>query len=314
MDNCSYFIKNKAIFGSYPTQESLKELEEHGVRYFIDLTYKGEKKIIPYKTRYNYISFPIKDRFVPTNWKLFAGFIIYLSNIITNLPQNEKLYINCKAGHGRSGIVVACLLCYMFDISPQTSLYLTNKYHGNRKVMKDKWRKIGSPQTYTQKMFVMKFFDPLYFYKAYKTGKTVGFSNFSCHSVKTELGLFSTSEAAYHAYKDVENKEYIQNQLNCKSPILSRILSKNIIPDKDWDDKKYNIMKNIVEKKFEQNQNILDNLLCTGLRIIIKTSKYNDYWGIGIEGKGNNYMGKILMDIRKKYYLNYYEKERNIYL
>ena len=38
MDNSSYFIKNRSLFGSFPTQESVQELEEHGVRYFVDLT------------------------------------------------------------------------------------------------------------------------------------------------------------------------------------------------------------------------------------------------------------------------------------
>jgi hypothetical protein len=35
MERSSYFIKDKALFGSYPTQESVEELEKEGVRYFI---------------------------------------------------------------------------------------------------------------------------------------------------------------------------------------------------------------------------------------------------------------------------------------
>ena len=40
MNYCSYFIKDKALFGSYPTQQSVEELEQEGVRYFVDLTQK----------------------------------------------------------------------------------------------------------------------------------------------------------------------------------------------------------------------------------------------------------------------------------
>ena len=50
MNYCSYFIKDKCMFGSFPTQESVNELEHEGVRYFIDLTYneKENKKKFPY--------------------------------------------------------------------------------------------------------------------------------------------------------------------------------------------------------------------------------------------------------------------------
>ena len=46
MDYCSYFIKDKAIFGSFPTQESVYELENEGVKYFVDLTDNDKEKKI----------------------------------------------------------------------------------------------------------------------------------------------------------------------------------------------------------------------------------------------------------------------------
>ena len=48
MDNASFFIKNRALFGSFPTQESVEELEKNGVKYFINLTDLAiEKNIKP---------------------------------------------------------------------------------------------------------------------------------------------------------------------------------------------------------------------------------------------------------------------------
>ena len=35
---CSYFIKDKCLFGSYPNAHRVNELENEGVKYFIDLT------------------------------------------------------------------------------------------------------------------------------------------------------------------------------------------------------------------------------------------------------------------------------------
>ena len=60
MNNCSFFIKDKALFGSSPSQESVEELEENGVKYFIDLTTPEEKeqnKVKLYVTKHNYINY-----------------------------------------------------------------------------------------------------------------------------------------------------------------------------------------------------------------------------------------------------------------
>ena len=53
MDKSSYFIKDRAMFGSFPTQEAVDELEIQGVRYFINLTNCNESKITHYKIIYN---------------------------------------------------------------------------------------------------------------------------------------------------------------------------------------------------------------------------------------------------------------------
>ena len=150
MDTSYYFIKDKALFGSFPTKQSVIELEQKGVRYFIDLTTPEEKitKIQSYVTNYKYINYPILDRSIPTNWQTFAKFIISACRIIKYLKINEKVYIGCRGGHGRSGVVTASILCHMFGLAPEESLEYTTKCHSNRKVLKDKWRKIGSPQTY----------------------------------------------------------------------------------------------------------------------------------------------------------------------
>jgi hypothetical protein len=38
MDSSSFFIENKALFGSFPTQDKVRLLESEGVRWFINLT------------------------------------------------------------------------------------------------------------------------------------------------------------------------------------------------------------------------------------------------------------------------------------
>ena len=186
MDTCSYFIKDKALFGSYPSEIAVKELEDNGVRYFVNLTHEDEDKIKQYQTNYQIITYTIKDRSIPHDLESFTQFIIHIGSIIKNLDR-EKVYIHCKGGHGRSGLVVACLICYLFKLSAYEALNYTSKCHNNRSVMRDKWRKIGSPQTYLQKRFVHQLFRPINFARMYK-----GMFSLYCSELKfsTDKGLF----------------------------------------------------------------------------------------------------------------------------
>jgi len=156
MDTCTFFIKDKAVFGSFPTQSTVDELENDGFRYFVDLTMSSESHITPYLTKYNYINFPIVDRSVPFYDSSFITFVFKLVNIMKNTGFDEKVYLHCRGGHGRSGVVVSCLMCCLFNWHPVYSLKYTTICHSNRKIMRNKWRELGSPQTSQQKDFVHK--------------------------------------------------------------------------------------------------------------------------------------------------------------
>jgi ribA/ribD-fused uncharacterized protein len=302
MDRASYFIKDRAIFGSFPTQEAVDELENKGVKFFVNLTHNYEKKITPYVTNHNYITFPISDHRVPQDWKNFACFIIRISDIILSLKAGELLYIHCKGGHGRSGVVVACLLCHIFTMTPEQALEQTTKSHSRRSVMREKWRKLGSPQTFQQKNFVRKFFDPLHFYRAYLTGYTAGFSTFTMHRVFIDNINYPTSEAAIQAAKNPYNKDYVQKQQHARTPLISKNLGRKTEIREDWDKICDKIIYKITKCKFDQHNDIKENLLNTGLRPIIQHSKGDSYWGDGGDGTGQNRMGKILSVLREQYY------------
>lgn len=312
MDTTSYFIKNKALFGSFPSQDTVEKLENIGVRYFVDLTFNGEKYIEKYSTKYTYIHYPITDRHVPTDWKSYSQFIILLSRIITHLKRlregdeedHEKIYIHCRGGHGRSGVVVASLLCYLKNYTPDEALDKTSKYHNNRRVMRDKWRKIGSPQTSSQKYFIRRFFEPIHFYRAYKSGYTYGMSNFSLHTVTTELGTFPTAEAAFQAYKCPTNAEYVSKQLSAKTPFYSKQLGKKCQLRNDWYEVRDRIMLKVLRAKYEQHEDIRDSLLHTGLRPLVKRSNTDKYWGCGHDMTGINKMGVLLMKVRYDLYIS----------
>lgn len=311
MDTSSFFIKDKALFGSFPTQESISELENEGVRYFVDLTTPEEKetnKVILYTTKYNYINYPIPDRSVPTNLQSYAKFIIDISKIIKNLKNNEKLYISCRAGLGRSGVVVASILCYLFKLNPEQSLQYTTKCLNKRKILKEKWRKIGSPQTYGQKKFIYKFFFPLNYYKTYRYTNTFGFSNFSKHPVIIKnIGKFPTIEAAFQAHKNLNDKNYVDSLMKCNSGLMARYIGNSITPIDNWEENKLQIMEKLIKLKFDQNEDIREILLNTGLRPLIEHSKDDIFWSDNGDGTGQNNLGKILTKVRNNYY------EKNIF-
>lgn len=303
MDKASYFIKDKALFGGFPTQSEVDELENEGVRYFVNLTHSHENNITPYRTKYRYISHPIEDHRVPHNWKMFSIFIVYVAGLITALSDGKKLYLHCKGGHGRSGIVVACLYAYIYTLKPDKALEYTLISHSKRRIMKNKWRSIGSPQTSSQKNFVHKFFEPIYFYRAYRNGYTAGFSMFTDHAVTTSLGTFPTAEAALQAYKAPENKEYVERQQHTRSPLVARSLGRKVDCDNAWTDNIEKYMDEILENKFRSHPELKENLMNTGLRPIIYHTLSDSFMGEGDTGSGNNILGNALFRLKEKFYM-----------
>lgn len=287
MNRSSEFIKNKALFGSYPTQEYVEEFEKLGVRYFVNLVRNGEKHTTPYETNYTYIHYPIHDRRIPTNWKSFAQFIIRLVDIIKNLPAGEKLYLHCKGGHGRSGIVVACILCYMYNISPSDAIAKTTKYHGRRKEMREKWRKMGSPQTRSQKHFVTRFFDPLYIYQNHNKYFSARFGNDAKIEVEIPgVGVFPTARDAYKYFEGLIKKD--------PDGLVSKFTTNS------WDELRKPFMYQVLKHKFSQHEELRNNLTETGLRPIIVLSS-DPFWGKK-ENTGRNNLGKLLEHLRKNLY------------
>jgi protein-tyrosine phosphatase len=155
MDYCSYFIRGYALFGRYPSQEDVEELESEGVTHFIDLTCLSEELEEYDNAHSKYIYYPIIDTHIPhDNMENFHKFICKICKIFWT---GGKMYIHCKGGHGRSGLVVACILCCLYGCDAETALTKTNKYHSERLIMKEKWRNLGSPQNNTQKDFVREY-------------------------------------------------------------------------------------------------------------------------------------------------------------
>ena len=175
---CSEFLKNKAYFGGYPSESEFHTLLDHGVTVFVDLITEKERNQMSFcyyregsdrlsqKERHHhhhrenpkiqYLSFPIQDNSVPSQVPAFLDFLKRIQELL--LCDSNKIYVHCRGGHGRSGIVVASLLSLIYDMSPEFALSMTTKFHKQRANLKTKWKFISCPQTFGQKRFVLRLF------------------------------------------------------------------------------------------------------------------------------------------------------------
>lgn len=308
MTKYSCFVKNLGYFGNYPSQTDIDYMESIGIHYFIDLTSEQDNlKEYNVSSKSFKVNLPILDRKKPHD---IFNFTLLILKSIQLLKNNKKIYIHCKGGHGRSGILVACILKLYLKITPGEAIELTTKFHNERKGVREKWKKMGCPQTYNQKKFVHKMFQPFMFFKAYKTGNTVGLSNFSLHRITSKLGTFYTSEAMFQASKNKEDKEYVDNLKNIINPQIARNVGKKIETNSQWNNDQFEVMKNILYLKCVQNKDVLSTILRSGLRPFIQHTITDRYWGDGGDGKGYNLLGKAWDKVRDEIYNQFLENKK----
>jgi len=127
-------------------------------------------------------------------------------------------------------------------------------------------------------------------------------SNFWPVSIFYEGLMYPSVEHAYQAQK-TEFQEIRQKIANFEKPGDAKkfgeelkLLNQIRI---DWDDNlKLDTMKFLVLQKFLENDELQEKLMLTGTAKLIEGNDWNDtFWGV-CEGKGENHLGKILMEVR----------------
>jgi ribA/ribD-fused uncharacterized protein len=123
-------------------------------------------------------------------------------------------------------------------------------------------------------------------------------SNFSAHQVAFEGEKYMTAEHAYQVskFKDSLQREKIRN---APSAYLAREYGQEQSGRKGQFDK-VAIMKAIMSAKAEQHQDVRELLLRTENLAIEKNHPSDTYWGTGTDGKGENVMGRLWMEIRSE--------------
>lgn len=116
-----------------------------------------------------------------------------------------------------------------------------------------------------------------------------------------------TSEALYQACRFPHMPEVQQMILNESSPMTAKMKSKPYRKDSrpDWDDVRVPVMKWCLRVKLVYSwRKFSELLLSTGDLPIVEDSRKDDYWGAmpqnGDTLNGQNVLGRLLMDLRKK--------------
>lgn len=130
-------------------------------------------------------------------------------------------------------------------------------------------------------------------------------SNFHERPVVYEGTKYPTAEHAYQASKalTIRDKETV---LKAGTPGKAKRLGRSIRTRKDWDAIKDDVMLAIIRAKFE-NQELAARLCATWPHELIEGNTWGDtYWGVSMpSGKGQNRLGKILMQVRDEKMFNH---------
>ncbi len=78
---------------------------------------------------------------------------------------------------------------------------------------------------------------------------------------------------------------------------LARLHRDQIRPD--WDSVKTSVMLTVLRAKFAIPY-LRNLLLKTGTAELVEDSPFDSFWGIGHDGKGQNMLGRLLMQIREE--------------
>ena len=134
----------------------------------------------------------------------------------------------------------------------------------------------------------------------YSTGDGYGeFSNFAPFPITLDGKRWPTSEHYFQAQK-FDDEDYREKIRKTNSPMIAARLgrSRKVPIRHDWEVIKIEIMRRAVFAKFASHLELQEMLLATGEEKIVEAAERDDFWGCGANGLGQNWLGRILMEVR----------------
>lgn len=108
---------------------------------------------------------------------------------------------------------------------------------------------------------------------------------------------YPTSEHAFQAAKTLDLETRMKICI-CNTPGQAKRLGRKVLLRADWEKIKLPIMKSILLSKFNRNPKLKKALIDTEYCTLEEGNNWGDtFWGV-CNGKGSNYLGKLLMLVR----------------
>lgn len=126
-------------------------------------------------------------------------------------------------------------------------------------------------------------------------------SNFFAVPIMYEGLEYPSVEHAFQAAKTLNQEERVNFTTN-KNPVMAKRMGRKVKLRADWEKVKVGIMRELVMLKFSQEP-LKGMLLATGNERLEEGNKWNDrFWGVcpPRSGRGENMLGKLLMEARDK--------------
>lgn len=128
------------------------------------------------------------------------------------------------------------------------------------------------------------------------SGEYAFLSNFYPCSIMFEGIVYPTAEHAFQAAKALDQLSR-RRIASAGTPAEAKRMGRAVKLRPDWESIKIDIMRRVLKEKF-RNPDLLRRLRETTHEPLIEGNTWNDtFWG-QVDGKGKNWLGKLLMEIR----------------
>ena len=116
--------------------------------------------------------------------------------------------------------------------------------------------------------------------------------------------LFPAVENAFQFAKSMTPTHELRKEFTALTPREAKIRGRKLELRNDWEHIKLQVMKHLLMQKFS-NRELKIKLLETADWPLVEGNTWGDtYWGV-CRGRGQNNLGKLLMEVREHFYQEY---------
>jgi predicted NAD-dependent protein-ADP-ribosyltransferase YbiA (DUF1768 family) len=273
-------------FGKFPDQNTLNEIINTPINCIVNLT----EKIIDLDFQGKIVNFPMNIKTVPDEDELIE--LIYSLTILL-LRDDMYIYICDDKGSYRAQFVAGLLYGFFDNQNYEVVInFLNERYETfNNRVVEE----IISNKKYES--MLKKILKPYHFYNS-----TFFFCNFSKHTVESSFfnATFNCSEALFQAYKNPDDKKYIEKMIKVKTPQTAKKYGRETKLRLDWEEpvdgcfeKRFHCMVDTLTDKINSHKEEWNKVKEeVKLRPIYEYTEKDLLWGSGKDYRGENWLGR----------------------